>query len=204
MKTVYICGDSFNTPDPEYGACWVDLLSNDIIVVNLSQVSSTNLLISRQIDVALAAHPDFIIVSFTSCTRGEKRHNNQLVPFSYHTASTTTTPFDQTDLDCLKNYFTRFFDLELSIYQNSITIAHTLHKLVTANIPFLFDQGGFEHASYCSQPTRYFQQFDQYRSGISIWDYAGSRDYRPYFHITDSAISKKISDYYNTEIKQHA
>lgn len=195
MKTVYVCGDSFCVPDPEYGLCWVDYLSQQRRVRNLAQVAATNLMISMQVDKAIAESADFVIVQGTACTRNQTRYQGKIVPYSYHTASETTTPFDRTKLNVLKHYYTEFFDLELAIYENQCIIENTLQKLVNSGIDFLFDQGGFEHTSFGST-AEYFAQYQQYRSDINLWDYTRTRDYRPYYHIVDDAVHREVAEYY--------
>jgi len=198
MKRIYVCGDSFCVPDPEYGPCWVDYLSQQRTLTNLAQVSATNLMISMQVDQAIAERADFVIVQGTACTRSQTRHQDKIVSYSYHTASETTTPFDGKKLNVLKQYYVEFFDLELAVYENKCIIENTLHKLVSSNIPFLFDQGGFEHASFGATDT-YFDQFKQYRSKINLWDYSVTRNYRPYYHIVDHAVHQQIAEYYQEE-----
>lgn len=199
---IYICGDSFCVSDPEYGPCWTDLLAQRFAVTNLAEVAATNLLIARQVDQAIAESAEFVIVQGTAVTRGEKRHGNRYVPFSYHTAGAETTPFTARELQVLKDYYTEFFDLDLAIYQNHITIEHTLNKLVRSGIPFLFDQGGFEHPKFGTVGMSYFQQYAQYRSKINLWDYTVTRAYRPYYHIVDTAIHQSVADYYSEKIQQ--
>ena len=196
---IAVCGDSFCVPDPDYGPMWVDLLSTHYDLRNYSQTTSTNLLIARQVDRALEDEADFVIVHFSSCTRGEKPHAGTYVPFSYHTASEQTTPFDRNALRILKEYYTEFFDLNLAIYQNAITIEHTIIKLINSGRPFRFDQGGFEHSSY-GGTGEYFAQYAQYRSRYNLWDYADVRQFRPYYHVTDQQIHKQVAEYYQQEI----
>jgi hypothetical protein len=136
-------------------------------------------------------------------TRAEKRINDTYVPFSYHTASSETTPFSQRQLAILKDYYTEFFDLDLAIYQNQITIEHTLHKLTNSGIPFLFDQGGFENPSYGNVTKQYFEQYKNYRSEINLWNFERTAKYRPYFHIVNSEIHKAVADYYAAQILKH-
>ena len=198
---IYICGDSFGVSDPYYGMCWVDLLAQQIQVINLAQVAATNLLIAKQVDAAIQARANFVILLCTTVTRGEKRVGDHLVPFSYHTAGRDTTPFTDQQLLILKNYYTEFFDLDLAIYQNKITIEHTLQKLLDSGIPFCFDQGGFEHADFGTAKGEYFQQFVTYRSAINLWDFARVRAYRPYYHITDRAVHHRVADYYLQKIR---
>lgn len=196
---IAVCGDSFCAPDPEYGLMWADLLGEQCDVCNYSRRTATNLLIARQVDRAIQDRANFVIVHFTSCTRGEKLHAGEYVPFSYHTASEITTPFDSNSLRILKEYYMEFFDLSLAIYQNSITIEHTLQKLVHSKIPFRFDQGGFEHSSY-GGTGQYFAPYNQYRSQYNLWDHVTARHFRPYYHITDSYIHEKVAEYYVQEI----
>lgn len=199
---IYICSDSFGVSDPDYGRCWSDILSERFPVTNLSQVAASNLLIARQVDRALRESAGFIIVQCTSVTRGQKRWKDDYAPFSYHTASEITTPFDPEQLRILKEYFTEFFDMDLAIYENKIIIEHTLQKIHVSGIPFLFDQGGFEHPKFEKSNTGYFEHFARYRSQVNLWDYADARKYRPYFHITDPEIHKHVADYYTQEINQ--
>jgi hypothetical protein len=199
MKRVYICGDSFCVPDSEYGACWVDLLAQQRTVINLAQVSATNLLISQQVDQAIAESADFVIVQGTSCTRSETRFNNQIVPYSFLTASKTTTKFNDRQLRIIQEYYTEFFDLDLAIYHNQCIIQNTLQKLADSGIPFLFDQGGFEHANFGATQSDYFAKFNGYRSEINLWDYAHTRDYRPYYHIRDAQVHHRVAQYYIKE-----
>ena len=199
MKQVYVCGDSFCVSDPDYGQCWVDLLAKQRNVVNLAQVSSTNLLISRQVDQAIAESADFVIVQGTSCTRSETRFDGQVVPYSFLTANTTTTKFNNRQLIIIREYYTEFFDLDLAIYHNQCIIQNTLQKLLDSGIPFRFDQGGFEHASY-GGTGQYFAQYTQYRSRYNLWDHADTRKFRPYYHVTDQQIHQWVAEYYAQEI----
>ena len=196
---IAVCGDSFCVPDPDYGPMWVDLLSTHCDLRNYSACTSSNLLIARQVDQALEDCADFVIVHFTSCTRGEKLHDGVYVPFSFHTASEKTTPFDPNALRILKEYYTEFFDLNLAVYQNSVTIEHTLNKLISSGRPFRFDQGGFEHASY-GGTGEYFTQYDRYRSRFNLWDHVDVRVFRPYYHIQDQHIHQQVAEYYQQEI----
>jgi len=191
---IAVCGDSFCVSDPDYGLMWADLLGQHCAIRNYSEVTSTNLLIARQVDQAIQDHADFVIVHFTSCTRGEKPHAGRYVPFSYHTASEETTPFDRNSLRILKEYYTEFFDLSLAVYQNAITIEHTLNKLVSSGLPFRFDQGGFEHVSMGGRIC--FTEYNSTRSDLCLWDFSRTREYRPYYHITDAKIHQDIATYY--------
>jgi hypothetical protein len=199
MKQVYVCGDSFCVSDLEYGQCWVDLLAQHRTVINLAQVSATNLLISQQVDQAIAESADFVIVQGTSCTRSETRFNGQVVPYSFLTANTTTTKFNNRQLQIIREYYTEFFDLDLAIYHNQCIIQNTLQKLMDSGIPFRFDQGGFEHPKFGAMSAKYFAKFEHYRSAVNLWDHADTKDYRPYYHIRDDKVHQHVAQYYIKE-----
>lgn len=188
---IYLCGDSFGVPDKEYGTSWCEMIGP---VVNTCAVSASNLLIARQVDRALDAGAKKLIVLFTSSTRGEKVENGVPIPFSWHTASPVTTPFTDNQLRILREYFAEFFDLSLAIYTNQCIIEHTLARLESSGIDYAWDQGGFEHTSMGGK--KYFTEYDHTRSGLCLWDFARTREYRPYYHITDPAIHREIADYY--------
>ena len=196
---IYICGDSFSTPDTDFADGWMTQLSDRLPVTNLSVVSASNLLISMQVDQAIKFSPDYIILQCTSSTRSEIRRNRELIPFSWLNATCDTTDFTDLQLRIIQQYFTEFFDLDVAIYNNQCIIENTLHRLQKSGIPFCFDQGGFEHPSMGSV-RKYFTEYNRYRSNINLWDYTVSRTYRPYYHITDPAVHKKVNDYYYRRI----
>ena len=193
---IYVCGDSFGVSDPEYGPGWMDLIG---ATVNLCQVSASNLLIAQQVDRAIAAGAGKIIVLFTSSTRSEKMENGAAIPFSWHTASSTTTPFDNRQLRILQDYFAEFYDLGLAIYTNQCIIQHTLDCLNKSGADYMWDQGGFEHSSMGGCP--YFDQYNSTRSDLCLWDYATTREHRPYYHITDLAKHQDIAAYYRERFR---
>jgi hypothetical protein len=192
MSKIFICGDSFAVPDPEYGKCWVDLIGN---VTNLAQVCATNLLISQQVDIAIREKAKFIICLFTSSSRQLVKFENAVKPISWY--SIDATEFDSRQKKLLKQYATEFFDLPTAIYESQCIIENTLHKLESSQIPYKFDQGGFEHKI----EKTYFKEYNHRRSKFNLWDYAEKRTYRPYYHITDSTVHKQISEYYLNAIK---
>lgn len=218
MKTVYICGDSFSTPDPEYGICWVDLLEKSLAgrarVVNLSSVSASNLLISVQCQQAIRNQANFIIVHATTVTRGEvaldnptsknlwdrfQKHN--LVSFSIFRPYRSALSLAQQQQ--IQNFYSTYFDLDLAIYRDQCIIENTLQRLTDSNIPFLFDQGGFEHVKFAESQQNYFKNWDHCRSAVNLWDHSETVEERPYFHIKDQHIHQEVADYYFREIDQH-
>lgn len=205
MKTVYVCGDSFGVPDPEYGLCWVDLLSQNHNLVNQSTVAASNLMISLQIDRAIQARPDYIIYLATSCTRSELVASTdqplleKIIPYSILNLDRTLNTLGAEQLDLIKRYHIEFFDLGLAIYTNQCIIENNLHKLTASGIPFSFDQGGFEHHSY-GGTGEYFSAYNHCRSSINLWDHSLARPSRPYYHVTDFSIHQMTADYYTHAI----
>ena len=193
---IYLCGDSFGVADPEYGTGWMEMIGP---VTNLCRVSASNLLIAQQVDHALSAGAEKIIVLFTSCTRGEKVENGQAIPFSWHTAGPETTSFDRNQLRILQEYFREFYDLGLAIYTNQCIIEHTLGCLQRSGVQYTWDQGGFEHTSMGGRP--YFAEYNHTRSGVCLWDFARTREYRPYYHITDPQAHRDIAIYYQERFR---
>lgn len=193
---IYVCGDSFGVPDPQYGTGWMERIGS---VTNFAQVSASNVLIAQQVDRALAAGAKKIIVLFSSSTRGEKIENGRAIPFSWHTASRLTTPFDARQLKILQEYFAEFFDLDIAIYTNQCIIEHTLACLENSGVDYVWDQGGFEHHSMGGK--KYFDQYDHRRSAHCLWDYVKARHYRPYYHITDAKIHAMVAEYYLERFK---
>lgn len=199
---IYICGDSFGVPDADYGPMWVDHLGMHRPVMNLSRVCASNLMISQQLDIAIEQRAEFVILLCTASTRGQTRSDNAVVPYSIHSLD-HTTPFNDRQLAILKNYTAEFFDLDLAIYENKCIIESMLSRLVDSNIPFVFDQGGFEHYSYGGVGT-YFTRYNQYRSKFNLWDYADVRTHRPYYHITDAQVHLDVYRYYAGLVDEQA
>ena len=73
-----------------------------------------------------------------------------------------------------------------------------LQRLTDSNIPFLFDQGGFEHAKF-GVTTQYFEKYNKHRSKYNLWYHGDSKLHRPYFHITDQNTHNKIAEYYREQ-----
>jgi len=194
---IYICGDSFGSSDKDYPEVtpWHELIPKS---KTLAFNCASNLLIRQQVDQAIKDKAKFIIVSFTSSLRSEIMWNGKITPFSWLSLD-DTTPFDRKTLDALKKIFTHI-DLSTEIKRNESIIKFTLDSLIDSNIPFCFDQGGFEHPSYGKVGT-YFTKYNQYRSKYCLWDYASRGYHRPYFHIEDQSIHNMIADYYNNFIQ---
>jgi hypothetical protein len=212
MKQVYVCGDSFASRDPEYGASWTELLS-DLLqaqaqVVNLACVAASNLLINIQVNQAVH-HADYIIVLGTAVTRAEvavqavdsqltlleRFQKNDLVAYSILRPYRSHLTVQQQEQ--VKQYHTEFFDLDLAIHRDHAIISNTLDIIKRSGRPYLFDQGGFEHPRF-GGTQEYFT--DANRSAINLWDLGTTQDERPYYHIREAATHARIADYYYTEI----
>lgn len=216
---VYICGDSFCTSDPEYGASWVDLLESnlpDYNVINLAQPAASNLYISLQVNTAIKNHADYIIAVGTSVTRNEvaiatsdsrlieRFHSAELVAYSILSVP-KHFDFTSKQTELLKQYHTEFFDLPLAIYRDCCIIENTLQRLVDSQIPFCFDRGGFEHPKFGPpQQPSYFDQYREHISQVNLWDYPTTKELRPYYHITDLNVHQTVANYYTNLILNEA
>lgn len=227
MKTVYICGDSFSSTDPEYpGLHWTEKLANSLKnefkVVNLSRPGSSNFFIRVQVDRAIENNADYVIFHGTTSTRDEisfrdKKYSSNLFDrfvhlteldnsqkdlscYSYHSIDHTTL-FNEQQLDFLKKYYLNFVDLDIMIKKNQYLIESTLSTLVQSNIPFKFDQGGFEHPKFGNVlNTKYFLYYQKYFSKINLWDYADTKLKSPLCHVVDDRIHLDVAKYYSNEI----
>lgn len=226
MKKIFICGDSFGSTDPLYpGLSWAELLESKLPdnyqLINLSAVAASNLHISLQIDYSILNAADFIIYLATASFRGEVKfaevsdYDNLLDRFvtigkNNHLQKNLTT-FSYLSLDnnnflnnnqkqIIKSFYVNCIDENLLIYQNKCIIENALQKLVNSNIPFVFDQGGFEHPKFTTEKKKYFENYKNYFSALNLWDYVEYRALRPYFHITNQTINQNIANYYYKKI----
>lgn len=212
---IYICGDSFCTSDPEYGASWVDLLQENLPehrVINLAKPAASNLYISLQVNYAINATADYIIAAGTSVTRNEVAVATSTEPLLQRFAdeelvaySILSIPkhfdFTASQQQLLKEYHTEFFDLPLAIYRDQCLIENTLQRLVDSGIRFNFDRGGFEHPKFGKlQQATYFDRYAEHISQVNLWDYPITTERRPYYHIIDSAVHETVANYYTNLI----
>jgi hypothetical protein len=190
---------------------WADLLANRLgtehELINLSQVGASNMHISVQVDHALEQEVDRIIVHFSSSTREtfrvrdselsllEQFQTGSLIPYAIPSCTTLEPYLDKSAIEQIRKHYVQYRDLDCTIYTNKCIIERVLYQLRSSKTKWAWDQGGFEHHSFGSDQD-YFVEFDQYRTGTCLWDYADGRDYRPYYHITDSYIHQMIADHY--------
>ena len=219
MKSLYICGDSFGVPDPEYGDNWVDYLTpmlKKYNVVNLSRVCASNLQIAVQVDRAIKEDADYIIYLMTTSTREEVLHTEKvekpiydrftditdkqtgtdLTSYSVFSLDHTTILSDE-QLLLLKQYHTEFFDMDLTIYKNELIIEGILSRLEQSGISFVYDQGGFENPKFTGTRDRiYFEKYLRHKSAINLWNFVHIKKHRPYYHIEEKSIHKLVANYY--------
>jgi hypothetical protein len=227
MKTVVICGDSFNCDDSDYpGVHWSQKIKNllpDVKLINLSIPGASNLLIRIQIDRAIALAPYAIIVHFTSSFRAtikyreKQRHNNIIDRFHPITSNNNSTdlvsmPYRILDLldiglsdnqkKILKEYFTNFIDLDLARLESYYLITNAIDAVMQNNINFRFSLGGFDHKSFEPEKLFDFSKYKKYETPINLWDYhTEKRKLRPWFHIEDEKIQSELAEYYTCLIK---
>jgi hypothetical protein len=109
--------------------------------------------------------------------------------------------FNRSQLDFLKQYLAQYQPIELAVYKNQLFIEATLTKLQRSKTPFIFDQGGFEHPSFCNTSMQYFTNYSEYFSKYNLWDFVDpGMPLRPYYHITDPAVHQTVADYYSKKI----
>lgn len=229
MKTLYICGDSFAVADKECEVIpWFELLINRLgpnwTMINRSMVCASNLHIRLQVQAAIDNKADFVILLCTSSTRGEGRLHDRLDSrkpildrfvnigtssqgefgcYSYNSLDDTCV-FEARRVEHIKTFRDEIFDLELAIYNNQFIIESSLYALRNNQIPFVFDQGGFEHPKFSGSKKQYFSQFDDHRSEFNLWSYVGHpMGHRPYFHITDQSVHQLIAEYYFSKISHY-
>jgi hypothetical protein len=220
MKSIVVCGDSFNIDDAEYpGIHWTSKLDN-VKLTNLSIQGASNFVIRLQIDQAIKLDPDLIIISFTSSLRTVIKYNKQitttlldriyragnnknlfdLISFPYAGAELYNI-LDTYQLSVLKNYFTEFVDLDLLRYENYYLIKDALETLHQSKINFSYSLGGFDHKMFCKQSPFDFKKFKKYQTPINLWDhYTQQRTLRPWFHVVDADIQVQLTNYYKSII----
>lgn len=228
MKKIYICGDSFGCPDfgwtfDPWPVILQHLLGNDYQVINLSISCASNFLIRVQVDKAIKESADFVILLGTSSTREQGKVKN--IPPQYDNvydrfrkigqedsdrfrrdlacysmvSLNDTCEFEPKDVSVLQEYYGVVFELDLEIQKNQYIIESSLYTLREHDIPFLFDQGGFENPIFGNvREQDYFANFKQYQTLINQWTLASMLpdSNRYHFHIVDQPTHQDIANYY--------
>ena len=221
MKSIVVCGDSFNVDDPEYpNIHWSSKFTH---LTNLSIPGASNLVIRMQIDKAIKLNPDLIVVSFTSSMRTVIKYNKQIksdVLDRVYSPSGTSNKNDfdlisfpyvgaelygvlsHDQLTILKNYVVEFIDLDLLRLENYYIIKDALETLMQSDIKFSFSLGGFDHQSFTNDTPFDFSKFNQFQCPINLWDHSDrKKQLRPWFHVLDSTIHYNLAEYYKFLIK---
>lgn len=221
-KKLFICGDSFCFPDPEYGPCWVDLLDKklvDVEIINLSSPGASNYLIYLQIDYALKNNCDYLIYHATSSVRHEfciednpvdmdhikrywnprDRKNKDLVTTSWLNPVRNTDDLLRKDSDFILKFFAKHVDMAVAINKNYIFIDYSLQKL-SDSLPrenWAWSRGGFEHKNFSDSSDSWdFSKYQDRHCEINLWDDYDRSLARPFYHVTDIAIHQKVCDHY--------
>ena len=190
---IYICGDSFASSDHTSDiAPWHEQL----VCINFARDCATNLHISKQVDRAIESNAEFIIVTFTTCLRQDWKDTF----YTFNNLENNPANLSAKQAKLLKEYFVEFFELDVEIYKNKCIIESVLQRLVDSGIPFLFDQGGFEHPKHGTAKS-YFQKYNRHRSKYCLWDYGDTTVKHPTFHIEDQAKHNEIAEYYHAKTR---
>lgn len=222
-KTLYICGDSFCSLDPEYGDNWPALIANKcthLEIVNLSTFGASNYLIYLQVNQALKNKCDYLIYHATSSIRQEfvinrdnavrdhvGRYWNQTNPDKNKSMASVSwlNPhknasnfYNNKKIAAINNFFTDFIDLTVLVEKNYIFIDYTLQLIAKNNNlkNWAWSLGGFEHTKFKSNNTWDFSEYSNYQCPINLWDNFDRDLVRPYYHITDKNLLQKTCDYY--------
>ena len=188
---IYVCGDSFASSDPRSDITpWHELLD----CTSLGEVGASNVMISKQVDIAIEQRAEFVIVLFTSSCRYEHESG------PYTIQNPIESGLNSVQRDIIKSWTAEFFDLDREIYKNKCIIEGVLSRLDQSGIPFLFDQGGFEHPKW-GVTQRYFTYYDSHRSKYNLWDYGDSLKFVPCFHIDDQNIHNQVAEYYHEQTR---
>lgn len=222
-KTLYVCGDSFCSIDPDYGKNWPELIAQkcpEINVINLAIPGASNYLIFLQVRQALDNECDYLIYNATSSMRQEfvlnhsehtrdsiDRYWNACFPDPKKSvvcttwtniSRTTKETFTESQYKEIENYFSKFVDLPSMIEKNYIFIYHTLW-LISKNKKlknWAWSRGGFEHHSFNTVNEWDFSLWDYKQANINLWNYYDKSLARPFFHVTGESVRKKACDEY--------
>lgn len=164
-KTLYICGDSFCSSDPEYGESWTDMLAAQlphINVVNLAKSGASNYLIYQQVKHALNSQCDYLIYNASGSTRHEfvldpittitgpdhhARYLNiiesdsqaELLSMSwvvpFEASGNNKDRFSNEQLEEIKKFCLRYVDMSSTIEKNYIFISYTLGLIANSQSP---------------------------------------------------------------------
>lgn len=219
--TLYICGDSFCTVDPEYGPCWIDLLIKklpNIKVINLAIPGASNYLIQLQVKQALEEKCDYLIYHATSSVRQEfsiaegahqrdninrywrpnDQHNKFVMCNSWLSPNRNAGDLFVDNENTIRDFFLEYIDFVSQIEKNYIFINYTLDKISNSNFikNWIWSPGGFEHPKFNDATPWDFNNYKHHLSSFNLWDEYDQKLTRPYYHVTNKIIHQNVCDYY--------
>jgi hypothetical protein len=221
MKTLYICGDSFCSIDPNYPGSWVEKIQLDypnLKVISLAIPGASNFQIYLQVKEALAQNCDYLIYYATSSIRHEflvnpfadveEGYNNywnrsfpeeirQMVCTSWLTPENSLI-LDHQQVKLIKSFFKNFINLESEIEKNYLFITSTLDLINSSGVKnWIWSRGGFEHKNFKNSKNWNFG-FAKQEINYNLWDYYNASITRPFYHISDLSIIETACKQYST------
>lgn len=222
-KTLYICGDSFCSSDPDYGDNWVDLLEKsqpNLNVTNLSRFGASNYLVYLQVKQAIENNCDYLIYFATSSIRQEfvinrdnanRDHinrywdqtnpdkNKSMASVSWLNPHKNASDFySAKKISTIDSFFKEFIDLSVLVEKNYIFIDYTLQLIANTmrEKTWAWSIGGFEHTSFDTPNQWDFSKYANNHCPINLWDNFDRNLKRPYYHITDKKLLQKVCNQY--------
>jgi len=227
-KKLYICGDSFGTVDSEYGASWSEEFATmypNLDIVNLCVSGASNYHIHLQVKHAIENRCDYLIYLATSSIRQEfileedtdfcghdafdRYWNIQSASDKKNVISTSWVRpqervYNEKQQRDILDFFGQYIDFVGVIEKNYIFIDYTL-MLIKEKLPgnsWAWTRGGFEHKLWGENNRQWdFSNFNDREIAINLWDYYDPKVIRPYYHVTNTEVIKKVCNQYSTMLK---
>lgn len=223
-KTLYVCGDSFCSLDPDYPGGWVVELQKrhpSLEITSLASPGASNFLIYLQVKQALAVQCDYLIYHATSSVRhefvanpsanknpGHENFWNRSYPDQpKHLLCTSwLTPehslfLDDEQAKSIRNFYKKYIDPDTEIEKNYLFIRSTLDLIASSSVKnWIWSRGGFEHKNFISSKP---WQFDHtaYETTLNLWDYYDRSLTRPFYHISDMSIINTACELYSNMLQ---
>jgi hypothetical protein len=220
MKTLYICGDSFCSTDPEYPGSWVETFQMqhpDLCVISLAIPGASNFQIYLQVKEALAQNCNYLIYHATSSIRheflahplvspqqGYKNYWDRTCPDELRQMVCTSwlTPensliLDASQIKLIKTFFKKFINLDSEVEKNYLFIISTLNLINDSGVKnWLWSRGGFEHKNFKNAKSWLFDFADR-EVDYNLWDYYDAQSTRPFYHISDVSVIETACKHYS-------
>lgn len=211
-KKILICGDSYCVTDPEYvDLHWSEKILNfspAIQVFNLAYGGSSNAMIVLQLLQGLNLDPDFVILSFTTCSRYEIDKDINALPTdlsdiglaNYQKARYTTTMYEQNreQNQTIAKWMSGVCSENFEKLKNYFYIGFCLLTLREKKIPFAFSLGGFEYdQDYTSliksnYMYNFIPDYVNHELKTNLWFYGQKQ--RPWFHVDDDRVQSLFAN----------